>query len=106
MDRHTARAVILEIPTSTLGEVQSDSEIWEGNDGGAHFKMTRHELPIEGSGLDIFSLSISGEASERDRLATEFIEILGDPENIHTEAGDQDQQIDFLTWLVRRDAVR
>ncbi|MBI4101234.1 hypothetical protein HY441_02060 [Candidatus Microgenomates bacterium] len=95
---------MLELPTSPLGEIPGDSDIWEANDGGAHFKMTRHQLPLGSSGLDFFSLSISGEPIERRRVISDFCAVLGEPDQAETST--ENHHIDILGWMVRRDAVR
>lgn len=104
MDGNTIKQVLLELPTSPIDKVPDDGDIWEANDGGAHFKMTRHELPIDGSDLDFFSLSISGPESERSRLIAEFSASMGEPEMV--EKSESEDGIDFVGWAVQRGAVR
>jgi hypothetical protein len=88
---------VKELPIIPLGIVPDDGEIWEYTDGGAHFKVTRHTLPVPGD-PEIVSLSVSGENEERERIITEFTEVFGDPADrdvspisiLHT---------DILMWL-------
>ena len=77
MDKTTIRALKYEVPLSPIGEVPNDFQIWEADDGRAHLKVTRHELHEINYGL--FILTVSGIESERQRIMTEFIEVLGEP---------------------------
>lgn len=41
MEREIIEVRVHELPVSELGIIPNDEEIWEENDGGAHFKVTR-----------------------------------------------------------------
>jgi hypothetical protein len=99
MDKEIIESWVASIPTSELGQVQADHEIWEETDGRAHFKVTRHLLPNIGK-HEIISLSVSGEPNERRRVIKEFKTVLGVPENGDI-AFQQLHHIDFVTWLLR-----
>jgi hypothetical protein len=84
------------LPLSTLGEVQADEEIWEENDGGAHFKVTRHQLPVE-EYTEMLALSVSGVASERRRVINEFAQVFGIPAT--KSAIIASDYIDIVAWV-------
>ena len=93
MDKSTIEALRHEVPVSPLGSVATDTEIWEQNDGGAHLKITRHELGIDN--FEILALSVSGLKSERDRVRSEFSDVYGVPSET-----DEATECDTTAWLV------
>lgn len=78
MDGEVIRERLRELPLSRLGEIQADHEIWEATDGGAHLKVTRHDVPIP-ERFRIVALTVSGEVPERARVIRDFISELGKP---------------------------
>lgn len=96
MQLETIESKIQEIPLSPLDVVADDHEIWEETDGGAHFKMTRHNLlPSESQSIEFYALSISGLAIERNRVTREFSQVLGRP-----FSRSRGPKIDMLAWFV------
>lgn len=94
MERDVIRQQLGEIPVSLLGKINDDHEIWEFTDGGAHFKVTRHKLPTDQMDQEFFSLSVSGQPAERERIIQEFSEVLGESAEMTTNHG-----IDFVLWF-------
>ncbi|MEP7205269.1 MAG: hypothetical protein ABI716_03700 [Candidatus Saccharibacteria bacterium] len=97
MEKDIIKSTVANIPTSRLGEIQQDHEIWEQTDGGAHFKVTRHTLHVVGE-LEMLSLSISGRATERARIIGEFSEVLGTPTS-QDVVPDSETNVDIVAWL-------
>jgi hypothetical protein len=99
MEREIIRSMVDTLPTSELGKIAEDNEIWEETDGLAHFKVTRHELDA-GSGLSFTCLTVSGIAAEKDRVISEFTEVFGKP----TDRGViPNTEIDMVAWLSKED---
>ncbi|HSW37308.1 MAG TPA: hypothetical protein VLG37_02980 [Candidatus Saccharimonadales bacterium] len=101
MERLTIEATVAGIPFSALGKVARDHEIWEGTDGGAQFKVTRHQLAEVPGVPEILSLSVSGEPSERDRIISEFEHVFGKAA-IKDPPPEGVQYIQMVGWLFRR----
>ena len=101
MEQEVIRKKVPQIPKSKLGSIPTDKDIWELTDGGAHFKMTRHELPI-GLNIEFLALSVSGIRAERERLIGEFIQVLGIPEE-QSLVPESNIEIDMLSWLIKKD---
>ena len=99
MEKEVIESTVGEIPVSQLGEIQQDHEIWEETDGNAHFKVTRHILPVAG-GVEMLSMSVSGEPSERARVVDEFCEVFGAPASLDILLEHVDH-IDVVAWLVQ-----
>ena len=69
MEKGIISTMVASIPESQIGEIQSDHEIWQETDGGAHLKVTRHILPMQnGDGLELLMMSVSGHPVERARV--------------------------------------
>lgn len=99
MEKEIIESFAASIPRSELGAIQEDHEIWEETDGGAHFKVTRHLLPLPQDEREMISLSVSGEPSERHRIMQEFKEVFGVPVSGQIALRDP-AHIDILAWLV------
>lgn len=99
MERDAIREEVARLPLSPLGVEARDEEIWEANDGRAHFKITRHILPVPDLKVEIMVLSVSGLLSERTRVIGEFREALGEPDQ--QELNPNPEGIDFVTWLIK-----
>lgn len=100
MELGIIRANVLDLPVSPLEREAMDEEIWEGQDGGAKFKMSRHRLEIMG-GRDFIGMSVSGYPHERHRLVREFSEVLGDP--FVYEPSNHQGDIETVGWLLDLD---
>ncbi|MEP7204753.1 MAG: hypothetical protein ABI716_00995 [Candidatus Saccharibacteria bacterium] len=97
MEKDIIESTVANIPTSRLGEIQKDHEIWEQTDGGAHFKVTRHTLHVAGE-LEMLALSISGQPTERARIINEFSLVFGIPSS-QDVVPDRETNVDIVTWL-------
>lgn len=100
MERDIIQTHVENIPTSELGRVQEDDEIWEGYDGGAKFMVSRHILPTPNRD-EMVSLSVSGETTERERVIAEFIDVLGEPFR-YDHPPEPFDKIDVVAWVVSR----
>jgi hypothetical protein len=98
VERKIIESTVASLPISALGEIQADHEIWEEDDGGARFKVTKHILPLPNGDTEIIALSVSGEPHERARVVREFSEVLGLPDQIAGDPRDI-QGIDFMIWV-------
>ncbi len=97
MEKEIISASIASLPKSELGAIQSDREIWEGTDGGAHFKVTRHILPGTQAN-EVIALSISGTPDERRRVIKDFKQVFGVPVGGDVSLKDP-THVDILEWL-------
>ena len=97
MEREIIESSVAGIPTSQIGEIQRDNEIWEEYDGGAKLMVTRHTLATPNHD-EIISLSVSGEPNERMRVLQEFIEVYGLP--IESTYSGEPNSVEYQTWLV------
>ncbi|HEY5267905.1 MAG TPA: hypothetical protein VII94_02125, partial [Candidatus Saccharimonadales bacterium] len=87
------------IDLSRLGEEPTDEQIWEENDGFAHFKVTRHELNhgIKES-FTMIGLSISGKPEDRARIQKEFTIAMGKQPDVSETVELENYSIGFLIW--------
>lgn len=99
MERQEIERGLEHLPVSNLGEIQDDHEIWEYTDGGAHFKVTRHRLPLPDTQPEVVSISVSGNALERQRIIREFSHVLGAPGSQDIELKTP-EHMDMAMWLV------
>ena len=72
------------LPTIQMGHVAKDGQIWEGNEMGAHFKVTRETLPLPRNtkglnALTLYALSVSGLMLGKEKVVDDFIRALGVP---------------------------
>jgi len=101
MEKSIIETMVTSISVSPLEKVAEDHQIWEETDGEAHFKVTRHQLPV----LDhpeFLSLSVSGEPSERTRIVCEFAEVFGQPTSSDVMP-DVPENVDVVAWLLKPD---
>lgn len=79
MEREIIEQKPLSLPEIAIEHIPEDGEVWEGNDGDAHFKLTKHRLDTKAISLSFLSLSVSGVSEERSRVVGEFSEVYGEP---------------------------
>jgi hypothetical protein len=99
MERQTIETMTAFIPPSELGAIPADEEIWEENDRGAHFKVTRHILPLLEPKVEVLSMTLSGEASDRRRIIEEFSEVFGAPADAELNTPVNNEIIDTVVWI-------
>ena|SRR3989338_9258035 len=97
MDIEAIRISVADLPSIPLGKIAEDHEIWEGNDGGAHFKITRQPMPI--INRDFLALSVSGEPADRQKIIDDFVVALGEPTD-RSVVPEVAKHIDMVAWLV------
>jgi len=78
MDRDPILRLTKNLPPLSPHEIPQDHQIWEGNQGGAHFKITRNRLPPHAD-FEFYTLSVSGVENDRNQLVSDFISALGEP---------------------------
>jgi hypothetical protein len=85
------------LPAIVMGNIAKDHQIWEGNEGGAHFKITK-EIPssLIGKVPTVYALSVSGNESGKIHLISDFENAFGKP--IIRSADPQLPDIEFLLW--------
>jgi len=92
---------ILDIDFSRLGEEPTDEQIWEENDGSAHFKVTRHQLNRGISEcFTMISLSVSGASEDRIRIQNEFTTAMGRQPDVLDTFERENYSVDFFIWRV------
>lgn len=99
MEKEIISSMVVSLPEAKIGEIQQDHEIWEETDGGAHFKVTRHNLQTSNGDMEILAMSISGHFRERKRVIDEFSEVLGDP-IVKEPFFDKSLYIDTIVWQI------
>lgn len=57
----------------------SDEEVWEGEENGAKFMLTRDIMPPNPAMEKIYSLSLSGDLDGQVKIAGDFIDVFGKP---------------------------
>jgi len=72
-----------------------DAEIWEGNENGTHFKLTREQLPINRI-PPVFALSLLGNPAGMESLLGDFVKTFGDP--LIISSPDETSGILFCMW--------
>jgi len=66
------------LPAFLAGKIAEDYQIWEGNEQGAHFKVTKEILPIP-NGPTVYMLSVSGSAESKEKVIADFTSSFGEP---------------------------
>ena len=57
-----------------------DPEIWEGDDSGAHFMVTKESMyKTFGINMIVYALSVSGLYTGKEKVIGDFTRILGEP---------------------------
>lgn len=84
-----------DLPTIVMGNVAEDHQIWEGNEGGTHFKITKEIIPIP-KGPMMYALSVSGDERYKARLISDFENALGKPATRNTDP--RLPGIEFVLW--------
>ena len=98
-EKETILSNISELPTVPLDKFNlEDGEIWEGNDLGAHFKVTRTHYPIP-LNLDAYVLSVSGLMIGKEKVIDDFIAALGRP--TIPPYDPLRNEVIFVAWEVR-----
>lgn len=105
MEREKIINNTLDLPQIEAGTVASDDEIWEEDDGGAHFKVTKEYATAYGIEVVMYIMSVSGAEEERHRVITEFIDVFGKPATENTVKATSGP-IDFISWLVSKKETR
>lgn len=100
MEPKIIESMVASIPPSEMGEVQTDDEIWEETDGGAHFKVTRHWVYLPEGRHQIVALTVSGQPMERRRIIQEFVEVFGAKANGRDIDLNDETAIDTILWVV------
>jgi len=76
-------------------KIAEDHEIWEGNEVGAHFKITRNYLP-QAPFINFYVLSLSGVRRGREKIISDFKSVFGEPDSQYTLP--QTPGVYFLSW--------
>lgn len=98
MEAETIREKTAELPKTIPGRLALPGEVWEGDDGGAHFIVSRHLLVAQGM-PEFCSLSLSGDQDEVERLIGEFSEVFGQPDHIDRNTPPI-PHVTVVSWLV------
>lgn len=72
------------LPVFLTGREARDEEIWEGNEAGVHFKLTKEAIALISDSPIILMLSVSGPEASRKKIISDFIDVLGNPQNQFT----------------------
>lgn len=101
MEREEIISNISRLPTVPLERIEADEhyeahEVWEGDDGDAHYIASRYS--VEGSRYEFIMLSLSGNVGDRQRMIREFCDVFGFPVDSETYPEENDKT-DYLTWI-------
>lgn len=97
MDRETLRANLSRIPVKDFRILRPSSEhFWENDYKGAHFIVTKEELPLPGRPA-IYVFSVSGHVPDIEELALSLLQHLGKPNDVSSA-----ENIVFLVWFAAR----
>lgn len=66
------------LPAIHPEKIAEDHEIWEGNEAGAHFKITRNYIP-QAPSIKFYVLSVSGRKRGREKIISDFKSVFGEP---------------------------
>lgn len=102
MEKERIEEIISEIPVTTLGKIPNQGEVWEYTEGGTHFKIARHRITMpEEPEPEVCLMTIYGEPTEKERIITEFSQVLGSPTKRTAEPGpDGSEQTESVAWLI------
>lgn len=76
----------------------ADDEIWEADEHGGHFKLTRNYIEVGKIKLSFLTLSVSGIlGSSRERIIDDFTDAFGKPDQLFY---DDSNGVHFVSWLV------
>lgn len=80
-DREQIITRLRQLPSIPAGTIALDHQIWEQDEAGAHFKVTRehHQDLQTGLRLTFYSLSVSGLMSGKEQVISDFLAVLGQP---------------------------
>lgn len=80
MEKEEIFARTKNLPEIEMGNIAKDHQIWEGNELGANFKITKEFLstPI-GKLPAVYALSVSGDEDGKVRLIADFENAFGRP---------------------------
>lgn len=73
-----------------------DEEIFEGNEYGAHFKITRNFAQMRGIKIEYYTLSVSGRRYAKDKVIQDFVNALGEPPGGWMKMPG----VEFVSWLI------
>ena len=93
MEKEIIGSWVASLPETHFGSMHEDDEMWEEQDGGAWFKVTRH---VQGSGMSMMAMSITGPTEERRRVIGEFSEVFGQP--ARKDISELPNHLDFIIW--------
>lgn len=86
-----------ELPTRITGVLLEEEDMWEGDDNSAHFTLSKNFVVYQNRRYNFITLSVSGPKKDKERLITDFITALGEP-NEHTPHPDF-AEIDLIAWF-------
>lgn len=83
-DREQIISRLKRLPAIPVGQEAEDNEIWEGDELGAHFKVTKETIllpkaPNIPDSLTMYGLSLSGHKTGVGKIISDFVNVLGDP---------------------------
>lgn len=78
-----------------MGNIAEDHQIWEGTEGGVHFKITKEIMPVR-NGPTVYALSLSGDKDYKPKLIADFENALGKPDI--RKVDPKLSGIEFVLW--------
>lgn len=77
----------------------TDEKIWEANEAGAHFMVTKESLqPMFPLPLTVYALSVSGPYSAKEKIVGDFVKALGIPLEADVNLGEPNPS--FILWPI------
>jgi len=93
------RGALSQLPVIIVGAITEDHQIIEGNEEGAHYKITK-ETTSQFPDFAVYMLSVSGPSGSRLNLIAQFIEMLGLP--LKEFQIKDSPHIDYICWDAKK----
>lgn len=97
MDAERIRAEVDRLPLIEPEHVLEDSDVWEGDENGGHFILSRTAFLIVD--FELLELVVTGPVEARASLIRDFRAAFGKPTRIDVFP-EEPNGIDMMTWLI------
>ena len=95
-DKERIMEQLRRLPTKSLLKVPAaPEEVWEEDEGGTHFIVSKEQFP-QPIQMTVYSLSVSGDISNRRRIIEDFRNALG--QELERETLEMPTPIEFVLW--------
>jgi hypothetical protein len=95
MEKEKILARTKDLPIIMGGQITEDWQIWEGEEAGVRFKITKEIVPIP-QGETLYMLSVSGPSDSKEKVISDFIAAFGQPFDRFTIP--EVLGVDYISW--------